>query len=127
MNITSCLPIVGTLSYGPQPNKTILQNYETITNYLPASVWDQLKDGVTEGLIDFAAGLGLRSPTEPTSQVLALAILFQSEGLEGTLQMSPDSKLTVNNTLKSICQQTVSKHSRPVACVLGCIIAEHTG
>ena len=54
-----------------------------------------MKGGTVEGLVDFALCLGLRNPSEPTSQVLALPILFQSDGLEATVRMSVKSKLSV--------------------------------
>ena len=100
---------------GPLPARAGLQNFEAIVNYCPEALWAEMKDGTVDGLVEFALCLGLRNPSEPTSQVLALSILCQPDGLEATVRMSVKSKLGVIRSVKSLFKQKINQAPPPVS------------
>ena len=79
-----------------------LQNYEDVLHHLTATIWAQMTGGDVYAFIDFALRLGLRSPTEGTFRALALAHLFQTEGLDKVLAMQPEAKTALVKSMKSI-------------------------
>ncbi len=52
--------------------------------------------------LDFLIRLGLRHPSEPTVRVMALSILFMTEGFEKVMAMSPETKLGFVQSVKQM-------------------------
>ena len=88
-----------------EPRRTGLQDWVALVNHLPQSVWEDMKDGSVETLVEFSARLGLRHPSEPTAQVMSLMILFQSEGFDRCMGMAVEHKITLIKTVKHALKQ----------------------
>eukprot|EP00974_Lingulodinium_polyedra_P061029 5885558-Lingulodinium_polyedra.AAC.1 len=68
------------------------QNFEHIDNYLIERTWTDAstnKDLAVDRLAAFAVGLGLRNPTEPTSQRVTALFLLCDEGQASAMAMQP--------------------------------------
>lgn len=70
-----------------------LQNFESMGNYLPQSMWDRAAAGDLTAFVDHLARLGLRNPTESSSQTAALLFLLSTEGAEKTRAMEQAARL----------------------------------
>jgi len=88
-----------------EPRRTGLQDWVALVNHLPQSVWEDMKEGSVEALVEFSARLGLRHPSEPTAQVMSLMILFQSEGFDWCMGMAAEHKITLIRTVKNALKQ----------------------
>ena len=62
------------------------QNFESILQFLPDSVYAHMMRPEWHGeLLQFVVKLGLRSPSEPTAQVLCILMLLGGDGEVGRL------------------------------------------
>lgn len=100
-----------------KPSRTSTQDFEHIVRYLPDRVWQSLRGGDPEQLCKFVADLGLRSPSEPTSQTLALTVLHQSEGMERAAAYPAASRLAFCRAFKNTFKTVAKKLSPPRAYV----------
>ena len=98
------MAVGGRLHADPPPAKiarTSTQNYEAFLSYLPDSIWSSMEQGSVNDLFDFLIRLGLRCPSEPTSQLMSLCILHESDGMEKVMAMSEDCKLDFCKAMKA--------------------------
>ena len=82
--------------------RTSLQSWETVQHFLPASVWETMKQGTMSNVIDFVLKLGLRNPSEPTAQVISLCVLWASEGHDKACAMQAEVKLSFHQQVKQM-------------------------
>ena len=91
-----------------------MQDFESVLHFLPEKVWDA--DGTQEFallLMDFVLKLGLRNPTAPTIQLLALTCLVGTEGMERTMGMSPEARLATSKSWKKWLKRMVKTVGEP--------------
>ena len=94
--------------------RTGLQDWTTLANHLPQTLWDAMKTGSMDELVEFAVKFGLRNPSEPTAQVMALLITFSSEGFDKSMIMPPDQKMTLIKTVKGCIKQRIKSTTSPL-------------
>lgn len=95
--------------------RSSMQNFEELVHFLPESVWCHIKEGRIQEFLDFLLRLGLRHPSEPTSLVMALVVLHQTEGIPATCAMAPNSKLEFVKSIKSMFKARAGLVCSPVA------------
>ena len=90
------------------------QRYETIVHFLPERIWALLKRGDgSDALFSWCALLGLRKPSEPTSQALAVVSLLASDGMEKAMQYTPDCRTQMIKTTKAWFQSSLAGKGDP--------------
>jgi len=84
----------GAKSAGPvmKAERTSMQSWESLGNFLPSTVWAKLSEGSLDCLLEFLIRMGLRFPTEPTVATMTLFSLHQSDP-ERLAGMSPEARL----------------------------------
>ena len=95
--------------------RSSMRNYEQLANYLPETVWSHIKEGHIQDYIDFLMRLGLRNPSEPTSQVMALVVLHQTDGFVRACEMAPHMKLEFVKSIKTMFKVRAKLVVSPVA------------
>lgn len=83
-------------------HRTMLQNFETLHKFVPASVWGAVADGDMKGFVAYLVQLGLRNPAEPTSKVAALVFLLGNEGYEKAALHDSDARLSTIRIFKQM-------------------------
>ena len=83
-----------------------LQNYEALTLYLPASVWESMSKGDPGMCYRFLASLGLVSLSESTARNLSLAILGAQHKVDEILAMARNDKVAFAETTKLAFHRT---------------------
>lgn len=86
-------------SAGP---KSSTQDFTELLKYLTPEVLKSLRNGGLTDLMDHLAKLGLRHPSEPTSQIILILVLHETEGLQKALDMAAETKLDFGRTLKAM-------------------------
>ena len=97
-----------------KPKRTLGQDYQELTHYLTAEIVDKLRNNSVTELMDHLIKLGLRNPSETTSQVISLLVMHQQDGLQKVLDMTMECKLQMNHALKNVFKTRV-KHALPPA------------
>jgi len=95
---------------GGEPAASKFQNFESLPRYLPQRLWDSLQDEKVSlpvrlsQLCDFATRLGLRNPTESTSQALtAIAMFLPGAGSYATPRAQHECFCCVKDYLRRAC------------------------
>ena len=78
-----------------------VQDYSSMVNFVPESCWERLSEGDYSPFMEHLLRMGLRNPSEPTSQTIGLIILHQSDGLQAALGMASASRLEFCKTMKT--------------------------
>ena len=84
-----------------------VQNYLSFVNFVKASTWQSLREGEHARLTEDLLRLGLRNPSEATSQTLGLVILHQTEGFEKAMQMTQDARLEFVRSMKALFKSKI--------------------
>jgi len=108
------------MGHGDKHSRTLTQNYEHWMLYVPSHVWEAVREGSMEPLFYHLCHLGLRSPSETTSQTLALAILHQTEGFERATKLPGESRLNFMKTVKHAFKMIAKKLPEP-PCYVPCL------
>ena len=95
--------------------RTNTQDFVQFVHHMPASLWQRLQEGHVYEFLDGLLRLGLRNPTEPTSQAIALVVLHQTEGYEKALSTTPEARLEFARSIKSMFKGRAKIATRPVS------------
>ncbi len=74
-------------------SRTSTHNFETWTSFVPRAVWVAMSEGSMDEVFDHLAKLRLRHPSEQTSAVMSLAILYSTGGYERAQAMLPETRM----------------------------------
>lgn len=77
------------------------QSFEMFINFLPAKVWSAMENNNPEVLFSHLQALGLRRPSEPTGQGMAVALILASEGMDKALGYPADLRTKMVKTTKA--------------------------
>ena len=94
--------------------RTRQQDWESILDFLPASVWQAIKESRIDVALDFLFRMGLRNPSEPTIQKIALGMMVVTEGFEQALEKDVQQKLALHKTVKGLIANKVKYMPKPV-------------
>lgn len=106
---------VGSLAK-PASARLALQDYSNFCHYLTQTQWetlqgDELPHGKLELLLLAAVRVGLRNPSETTTQHLCSMHLILSEGKSKSMQLTPSVKLECARNLKAKFKSILSRMS----------------
>ena len=88
-----------------QCKRAVAQHYEDAVYYVPSALWESLSShGDTSELFGFLGRLGLRNPTEGSSQGICLLVLVATESLDKVQRMDHDSRAASVKVLKKMLQ-----------------------
>ena len=91
------------------------QDYIELQNYLVPSVMARLtEEKAVSDLMDHLLRLGLRNPSEPSFRMIAVLVLFATEGFEQTREMSTETKYAFLQTIKDTFRSRANKVASPV-------------
>lgn len=77
------------------------QSYEAYFAFLPEAVWASMSQNAPEELFMHLHALGLRRPSEPTAQAMAVGLLLTSAGLEKSMAHTMAARTHMVKTTKS--------------------------
>ena len=79
------------------------QDFVDFVDMMPAHVWADLtenKGNAERALFEWLSSAGLRNPTEPTSQLIAIVLMLTADGTDRTLAFSPETRTTCYKQVK---------------------------
>ena len=68
------------------------QDWESLQEFLPQTVWDSLPSGDPNPLFDFLIDLGLRRASEPTKHTMACLLMQAGKGLDGAMRIDSGTR-----------------------------------
>ena len=96
---SAAVAVATTLAAG-RSHRRPMQNFESLPSYGTRAMWDRMLAGDRDALLQHAARLGLRCPSEPTMQRLAAVSLIASEGPEKAMATSTAVRQAYFRSLK---------------------------
>ena len=86
-------------------SRRALQDYSCVAAYLPAKLWDLLCSETAEAkkleaLLTFACHLGLRVPSEGTTQLISAVFMLCHLGTDGFDRLTPTEKMNTYRAVK---------------------------
>ena len=93
--------------------RAALQEFESLHRFFPASVWESMRSGGVEGMVNFLIALGLRHPTEGTSRAAACTFLAGSEGFEKAASMDATARMTTAGVIKKMLRDAGKVAPKP--------------
>lgn len=94
-----------------------LQDWTNLGVFLRKAVWEKLKQGDSGGFLDELVRMGLRRPSEPTMQTIALIALSATEGVVSVAAMDAQMKLTYIQSCKAMFKARIKGVPTPTACL----------
>jgi len=89
------------------------QDYRSLTNFLPRSVWDDLVAGDHATMIKFLVKCGLRRPNEHTRRAMSTAVLLMGEGFERASNFSQPMKAQILKTVYAAFRKEAEQAPNP--------------
>ena len=95
-----------------QAARTMLQDYTSIQNHLPARIWSGPKEQFAHELCELCCvDLGLQNASEPTVQIVAFVVLV-TEGRSGAMTSSWEHKRSMVDVVKNVETTSVPEPRR---------------